>query len=77
MSGAFLCWTQTNTSTGPNKRGHVTGSDRERTAPSPPPTAPHYNTTAYEVFMELPYVDGLFLMRNWEGQVVCYDLRQK
>ncbi len=55
----------------------LAGSDRERTAPSPPPTAPHYNTTAYEVFMELPYVDGLFLMRNWEGQVVCYDLRQK
>ena len=24
MSGAFLCWPQTNTSHGPNKRGHVT-----------------------------------------------------
>ncbi|MEI6232954.1 MAG: PQQ-binding-like beta-propeller repeat protein [Planctomycetota bacterium] len=38
-------------------------------------TAPHDNTTAYEVFIELPYVDGLFLMRTWQGQVVCYDLR--
>ena len=36
---------------------------------------PHQNTTAYEVFIELPYVDGRFLMRNWQGQVVCYDLR--
>jgi outer membrane protein assembly factor BamB len=35
----------------------------------------HNNTTAYEVFIELPYVDGRFLMRTWEGQVVCYDLR--
>ena len=38
---------------------------------------PHHNTTAYEVFIELPYVDGLFLMRNWQGQVVCYDLRDQ
>lgn len=38
---------------------------------------PHSNTTAYEVFIELPYVDGLFLMRNWTGQVVCYDLRKQ
>jgi outer membrane protein assembly factor BamB len=36
---------------------------------------PHHNTTAYEVFIELPYVDGRFLMRNWQGQVVCYDIR--
>lgn len=36
---------------------------------------PHSNTTAYEVFIELPYVDGRFLMRTWQGQVVCYDLR--
>lgn len=36
---------------------------------------PHENTTAYEAYMELPYVDGLFLMRNRQGQVVCYDLR--
>jgi hypothetical protein len=38
---------------------------------------PHSNTTAYEVFIELPYVEGLFLMRNWTGHVVCYDLRKK
>lgn len=36
---------------------------------------PHSNTTAYEVFIELPYVEGRFLMRTWQGQVVCYDLR--
>jgi hypothetical protein len=38
---------------------------------------PHENTTAYEVFIELPYVDGLFLMRNRQGEVVCYDLRAR
>ncbi len=37
---------------------------------------PHSNTTAYEVFIELPYVDGRFLMRSRQGQVVCYDLRK-
>ncbi len=36
---------------------------------------PHKNTTAYEVFIELPYVDGRFLMRAWDGSVRCYDLR--
>lgn len=36
---------------------------------------PHVNTTAYEVFIELPYVEGLFLMRDRAGRVVCYDLR--
>jgi len=36
---------------------------------------PHENTTAYETYMELPYVDGLFLMRNQQGSVICYDLR--
>lgn len=40
-----------------------------------PWTVPHDNTTAYEVFIELPYVNGLFLMRTWQGRVVCYDLR--
>ncbi len=40
-------------------------------------TCPHGNTTAYEVFIELPYVDGLFLMRGWAGNVVCYDLRAR
>ena len=38
-------------------------------------SAPHENTTGYEVFIELPYVNGRFLMRTWQGQVVCYDLR--
>jgi hypothetical protein len=37
---------------------------------------PHDNTTAYRVFIELPYAVGHFFMRNWQGQVVCYDLRQ-
>ena len=37
---------------------------------------PHHNTTAYEKFIELAYVDGRFLMRTWQGQVVCYDLRR-
>lgn len=37
---------------------------------------PHFNTTGYEVFIELPYVDGRFLMRHREGHVVCYDLRK-
>ncbi len=42
-----------------------------------PPWKPrHENTTAYEVFIELPYVDGRFLMRNRAGEVVCYDLRK-
>ncbi len=36
---------------------------------------PHENTTAYEVFIELPYVDGRFLMRSGDGRVRCYDLR--
>jgi outer membrane protein assembly factor BamB len=36
----------------------------------------HDNTTAYEVFIELPYVNGFFFTRNWQGQVLCYDLRQ-
>ena len=36
---------------------------------------PHANTTAYEVYIELPYVGGRFLMRDKDGRVVCYDLR--
>ena len=36
---------------------------------------PHENTTAYEVFIELPYVEGRLLMRSRQGEVVCYDLR--
>ncbi len=42
----------------------------------PPWKPPHRNTTGYEVFIELPYVDGRFLMRDWNGHVVCYDLRK-
>jgi outer membrane protein assembly factor BamB len=38
---------------------------------------PHENTTAYEVFIELPYANGFFFMRNWQGQVLCYDLRDR
>lgn len=38
---------------------------------------PQQTTTAYEVFTELPYVDGRFLMRTSGGQVACYDLRAK
>jgi outer membrane protein assembly factor BamB len=38
---------------------------------------PHEKTTtAYEVFLELPYVDGRFLMRAQDGSVRCYDLRK-
>lgn len=32
-------------------------------------------TTAYELFIELPYVDGHCLMRTWHGQVVGYNSR--
>jgi outer membrane protein assembly factor BamB len=38
---------------------------------------PQQTSTAYEVFLELPYVDGLFLMRTQTGQVACYDLRAR
>jgi outer membrane protein assembly factor BamB len=41
----------------------------------PPWNPPHIATTAYEVFMEFPYVDGRIFMRTKEGAVVCYDLR--
>lgn len=36
---------------------------------------PQKTSTAYEVFMELPYADGYFFMRTQTGQVACYDLR--
>ena len=38
---------------------------------------PHENTTAYETYLELPYVDGLFLMRDRQGEVHCYDFRKR
>jgi len=36
---------------------------------------PHPGTTAYNVFMEFPYVDGRIFMRAQDGTVRCYDLR--
>ena len=36
---------------------------------------PQHTTTAYELFIELPYVDGHCLMRTWHGQVVGYNSR--
>ncbi len=38
---------------------------------------PQTSTTAYEVFMEYPYVDGRFYMRSEAGDIRCYDLRQR
>ena len=35
---------------------------------------PHQNTTAYEVSMEIPVVDGKAYLRTADGRVVCYDL---
>lgn len=32
---------------------------------------------ADEVFIEQPFVEGVFLIPNWQEQVVCYDLRKK
>ncbi len=43
---------------------------------APATKLPHINTTGYEVFIELPYVDGCFLMRDQSGHVLCYDLRK-
>ena len=43
---------------------------------SAPWDPPHTATTAYNVFMEFPYVDGRIFMRSREGTVRCYDLRQ-
>ncbi len=38
---------------------------------------PHTSTTAYEVFMEFPYVDGRLFVRTEAGDIRCYDLRQR
>ena len=35
---------------------------------------PHQGTTAYEVAMECPIVDGRIYMRTKDGRVACYDL---
>ena len=37
---------------------------------------PHQNTTAYEVLMEHPLVDGRLYLRTEDGRVACYDLRK-
>ena len=42
-----------------------------------PWSPPHTGTTAYEVFMEFPYVDGRIYMRAQDGTVRCYDLRKR
>jgi outer membrane protein assembly factor BamB len=36
---------------------------------------PQETTTAYEVFLEWPYVDGRVFMRTESGDLRCYDLR--
>jgi outer membrane protein assembly factor BamB len=41
-----------------------------------PWASPHPGTTAYNVFMEFPYVDGRIFMRAQDGTVRCYDLRK-
>lgn len=38
---------------------------------------PHSATTAYEVPIETPYVDGRIFFRTEDGTIVCYDLRQQ
>ena len=38
---------------------------------------PHTSTTAYEVYMEFPFVDGRLFMRTEVGDIRCYDLRQR
>lgn len=42
---------------------------------SPAWSPPHKGTTAYNVFMEFPCVDGRIFMRAQDGTVCCYDLR--
>ncbi len=44
---------------------------------SPAWNPPHTGTTAYNVFMEIPYVDGRIFMRAQDGTVRCYDLRKQ
>lgn len=45
-----------------------------RLCPPWKPAAP--TTTAYEVYMETPYVDGRLLVRTEEGEIQCHDLRR-
>jgi hypothetical protein len=37
---------------------------------------PNNITSGYEVFIEMPYVDGRIFVRTEAGGVVCYDLRK-
>lgn len=37
---------------------------------------PHQNTTAYEVYMEHPFAEGLLYLRTKDGRIACYDLRR-
>jgi hypothetical protein len=37
---------------------------------------PHLQTTAYEVYMEHPCVNGRIYLRTKDGRVACYDLRK-
>jgi len=37
---------------------------------------PHSQTTAYEVYMEHPFVDGRLYLRTKDGRIACYDLRK-
>ena len=37
-------------------------------------TPPHQSTTAYEVLMEHPIVDGHLYLRTKDGRIACYDL---
>ncbi len=36
---------------------------------------PHLQTTAYEVYLEHPFVDGRLYLRTKDGRIACYDLR--
>lgn len=38
---------------------------------------PHLQTTAYEVQMELPIVNGHIYFRTKDGRIACYDLRAR
>ena len=38
---------------------------------------PHTSTTAYEVFMETPYVDGRLYLRTEQGTIRCYEIVSK
>jgi outer membrane protein assembly factor BamB len=37
---------------------------------------PHLQTTAYEVYLEHPLVDGHLYLRTKDGRIACYDLRR-